>query len=171
MQAKPLCDEYRILTEVNFENITEDLLKLPPLSERSDIKANVIRIKAMLSENVFFVKSNHNSENNVTAIAAVIDAICDTLQIAKIDKSTSLYASLKDLVRRGRQLAANIGKTEPPGELVPYKNVNFDGSLHKAMVGYKETGKVVLTIWPAYIIGGRLQEKAFVVTDEKEDWY
>ena len=166
LQPYQLCNEYRTLTEECFEYLTDELLKMLPNLDELNITAKVAFIKYTLAEKIFLadIPDTHgNEENDITAIA---DSIYVALQIAKVAGPDTLYHSLVELVKQGRQLAINIRRTDPAGRLVTYTNVAFDAAFHKAMSGYEGDGTVISTILPAYIIEDRVQEKALVFTDK-----
>lgn len=67
---------------------------------------------------------------------SIIDSIYQTLSISKETRQDSLQDSMTQLVKQGRQLVADILRTDPPGKFVGYEKEAFDGLRHEAMSGY-----------------------------------
>ena len=110
-----------------------------------------------------------NEEDFTKAVESIRQSVYSSLEI-EVDKiSEALRAEIDNLVRKGLELVKKIANADPPGTLLlPKKGESFNSDQHKAMLGWEDEGKIDFPIFPAYIVGTRVLEKAVVLTIVEE---
>lgn len=105
----------------------------------------------------------------------------DEFTKAAQDISKSVYITLKmlegtniseairvktyNLVKKGLELVKKIASADPPGILwIEKEGIPFKSDRHEAILGCEEGGKILLTVYPGYMVGDRVFEKALVFT-------
>lgn len=110
-----------------------------------------------------------NEEGFTKVVESIRQSVYSSLEI-ELDKiSEALRAEIDNLVRKGLELVKKIANADPPGTLLlPKKGESFNLDQHKAMLGWEDEGKIDFPIFPAYIVGTRVLEKAVVLTIVEE---
>ncbi|MFB2973244.1 hypothetical protein ACE1CD_30140 [Aerosakkonema sp. BLCC-F183] len=110
-----------------------------------------------------------NEEDFTKVVESIRQSVYSSLEI-ELDKiSEALRAEIDNLVRKGLELVKKIANADPPGTLLlPKKGESFNSDQHKAMLGWEDEGKIDFSIFPAYIVGARVLEKAVVLTIVEE---
>ncbi|OKH41613.1 hypothetical protein NIES2101_34050 [Calothrix sp. HK-06] len=71
----------------------------------------------------------------------------------------------ENLVKKGLELVKKIASADPPGVLwVEKEGTVFNSDRHEAMLGCEESGIILFTVYPGYLVGSRVFDKAVVYT-------
>ncbi len=77
----------------------------------------------------------------------------------------AIRTNTENLVRKGLELVKKIASADPPGILwTEEEDIPYKSDRHEAMVGCEESGKILLTVYPGYLVGDRVFEKPLVFT-------
>lgn len=138
-------------------------------SLRSDIESLVKRTISLTenSEIIAIIGLETEADFN-QASKHISEGIYNDLKLISI--SDTLKSEIDNLVMKGLKLVKKIANADPPGALVLFnKGEVFNSEKHEAMHGSDDEGKVNITIFPAYIVGTRVFEKAVVMTVPEEE--
>lgn len=110
-------------------------------------------------------------EDFTKAIKDINNSIYSALGMPEEDRiPEALRNDLENLVRKGLELVKKIASADPPGVLwTEKKGIPFKSDRHEAMLGCEEGGKILLTIYPGYLVSDRVFEKALVFTVPEEE--
>ncbi|BAY38837.1 hypothetical protein NIES2111_31860 [Nostoc sp. NIES-2111] len=146
-------------------------------SEISKILSN--ELENLIKQGIKFVtktssndttKRSWNEEEFTEAVKDISRTVYTALQIAEeTNISREIRTNTDNLVRKGLELVKKIASADPPGNLwIEQKDTLFDYEKHEAVLGCKEGGKILLTVYPGYVVGNRIFEKALVFTEQEE---
>ncbi len=162
-----LVQEFKELKEQDSQRISSSIFShrcesIPSL--KADRKQEIARIKAILSEEIMVKGMTLSTEES--ASTHVMDSVCTALGMsAESSIPEALRTDIGNLVKKGLELMKKIASADPPGVLWTEKEgTPFNPDRHEAMLGCEEGGKILLTVYPGYLVGDRVFEKALVLT-------
>lgn len=111
-------------------------------------------------------RSFRNQEKFTTVIKDISKSVYNALNISEEkDIPEQIRIDTENLVRKGLELVNKIASADPPGILwIEKEGIPFKSDRHEAMLGCQEGGKILLTVYPGYLVGDRVFEKALVFT-------
>ncbi|KYC38102.1 hypothetical protein WA1_37765 [Scytonema hofmannii PCC 7110] len=111
-------------------------------------------------------KRSWNQEEFTTAVKEISQSVYNELKMPEeTDIPEQIRIDTENLVRQGLELVKKIASVDPPGVLwIEKESTLFKSDRHEAMLGCEEGGKILLTIYPGYLVGDRVFEKALVFT-------
>jgi hypothetical protein len=156
---------------------TEIYVRLSAFDQEVITKRKVViaELKSILSTEIFIkgrgvVEARNMSSKPVTDIIVnnAVEAINRKLGREILNSvSSPLNDMLKDLVSKGEDLIDKALHAEPPGEFwVAPLGEEFDPERYEPILGCEDSGRVTLTVFPGYSVGGRVYSKAQVRTSE-----
>lgn len=110
-----------------------------------------------------------NEEEFTKAIKDISRSIYTALQMPEeTNISEEIRANTDSLVRKGLELVKKIASADPPGNLwIEQKGNVFKSEKHEATLGCEEAGPILWTVYPGYLVGNRIFEKALVFTRQE----
>ncbi|MEC4811926.1 MAG: hypothetical protein SAK29_01375 [Scytonema sp. PMC 1069.18] len=111
-------------------------------------------------------KRFRNQEEFTTVVKDISTSIYNALKISEEKEiPEKIRIDTENLVQKGLELVRKIASADPPGILwIEKEGIPFKSDRHEAILGCEEGGKILLTVYPGYMVGDRVFEKALVFT-------
>ncbi|MBR8834291.1 MAG: hypothetical protein DSM106950_09710 [Stigonema ocellatum SAG 48.90 = DSM 106950] len=139
-----------------------------PEAISNELDSLIKQVMKLLSETNSAGISKHswNLEEFTTSVKDISKSVYNALKMPEeTDIPETIRISTENLVRKSLELVKKIASADPPGILwIEKEGIPFQSDRHEAMLGCEEGGKIWLTVYPGYLVGDRVFEKALVFT-------
>ena len=163
-----LVNDFRHLAEQDFQFISILIFTYgcqKKIFSQENRTHDIAVIKSILSRELFDIEEIVNKQKGDTLIQ---ESICKRLQINTDNSSSSqIMNQLEKLIDKGIKLVHDIALAYPSGQLIiEEEGTRFNPERNKAELGCKEGGTISFTVYPGYLVGNRIFEKAIVFTQQ-----
>lgn len=164
-----LVNEFRHLEEQDFHFVSILIFRYgyqKGIFLKENRKHDIARIKSVLSKEL--LNKGLEFVDNQREPTLIKNAICRFFKIINDNPSSrDIIKELEKLIAKGLALVNQIALADPPGQLVIEKEgTRFNPERHKAELGCEEGGTISFTVYPGYLVGNRVFEKAIVFTKQ-----
>ncbi len=139
-----------------------------PEAISNELDSLIKQVMKLLSEtnSAGISKRSWNQEEFTTAVKDISKSVYNALKMPEeTDIPETIRIDTENLVRKSLELVRKIASADPPGILwIEKEGISFQSDRHEAMLGCEEGGKILLTVYPGYLVGDRVFEKALVFT-------